>query len=182
LIWSGIFSHPLIFFSSHPLLNSAAIVLAVQAILILQPTQSASQKKLGTYIHTGLVGVAAVAFLTALIIIEINKRSHPVHFESAHSILGLITYILVLIQAAVGVTQFYFPHLYGSVETAKSIYKYHRLSGYLVLALMAATVSAATWTDYNLNVLKIHHWSVITASVILLGGLYARVRKQKLGL
>jgi hypothetical protein len=153
----------------------------VQAILILQPTQSASQKKLGTYIHAALVDVAALAFLAALIIIEINKRSHPVHFESVHSILGLTTYILVLLQAVVGVTQFFFPQLYGSEETAKSIYKYHRLSGYLVIAVLAATVCAATWTDYNLNVLKIHHWSVITASVVLLGGLYARIKKQKLG-
>jgi len=183
LVWSGVFSNQLFpLFSPHPLLNSAAIFLAVQAILILQPTHTASQKKTGTYTHATLVGIAALAFLSAFIIIEVNKaRNHPVHFESVHSILGLVTYILVLIQAAVGVTQYFFPALYGSEAKAKSVYKYHRISGYMVLALMTATVSAATWTDYNLNVLKIHHWSVITASVILLGGLYARIKKQKLG-
>jgi len=104
-----------------------------------------------------------------------------VHFESVHSIMGLTTYILVLLQAAVGATQFFFPQLYGSEAKAKSVYKYHRMSGYLVVAMLAATVSAATWTDYNLNVLKIHHWSVITASAILLCGLYARIKKHKLG-
>jgi hypothetical protein len=95
--------------------------------------------------------------------------------------MGLITYILLLIQASVGVTQYFFPQVYGSVDRAKSVYKYHRISGYVIIALLCATVCAATWTDYNLAELQIHHWSVIVASVILLASLYARVRKEKLG-
>jgi hypothetical protein len=93
----------------------------------------------------------------------------------------LITYIFLLIQASVGVTQYFFPQVYGSVERAKSVYKYHRMSGYVIIFLLSATVCAATWTDYNLTTLEIHHWSVIVASVILLAALYARVKKEKLG-
>jgi hypothetical protein len=121
--------------------------------------------------------------LAGLIIIEVNKNlSGRAHFESPHSIMGLITYILVFLQAVSGVVQFFYPQVYGSVDNAKKMYKYHRVSGYVIFALMCATVCAATWTEYNLTVLEIHHWSVITASVILLASLYARIKKQKLGL
>ena len=121
--------------------------------------------------------------LAALIIIEVNKSSHPgTHLKSPHSIMGLVTYILVFLQAAAGVTQFFFPQVYGSEENAKKVYKYHRMSGYAIFALLCATVCAATWTDYNITTLQIHHWSVIVASIILLAGLYARIKKEKLGL
>lgn len=161
----------------------AGIVLLVQASLILQPTHTQKQKQLGTYIHATLVNLGLLSLLAGFIIIEINKNGHPgTHLISVHSILGLITYIFLLIQWFVGATQFFYPQLYGSVEKAKSIYKYHRISGYVIFAMLTATVCAATWTDYNLMILKIHHWSVITASVILLAGLYARIKKQKLGL
>jgi len=183
LVWSGIFSHKLILFSAHPLLNSAGIVLITQATLILQPTRTAEQKQLGTYIHAALVDLGVLCMLAGLIIIEVNKNlSGRAHFESPHSIMGLITYILVFLQAVSGVVQFFYPQVYGSVDNAKKMYKYHRGSGYVILALMCATVCAATWTEYNLTVLEIHHWSVITASVILLASLYARIKKQKLGL
>jgi hypothetical protein len=156
--------------------------LLVQASLILQPTHTKEQKQLGTYIHAALNILGILSLLAGFIIIEINKSSHPgTHLKSVHSIMGLVTYILLLIQWFVGATQFFYPELYGSVEKAKSLYKYHRISGYLIFAMLTATVCAATWTDYNLGILKIHHWSVIVASVILLAGLYARIKKQKLG-
>jgi len=183
LVWSGVFSHDLILFSPHPLLNSAAIVLVTQAVLILQPTATPSQKRLGTYIHSTLVNLALLCFLTAFIFIELNKHAHHgVHLASPHAIMGLTTYVLLLVQAFFGAAQFFFPTVvFGSEERAKSVYKFHRASGYVIVALLCATVAAATWTDYNLNVLHIHHWSVITASVILLAGLYARIQKSKLG-
>jgi len=183
VIWSGIFSHKLILFSPHPLLNSSGILLITQAALILQPTHTDEQKRLGTLIHATLNNVGALLLLAGFIIIEVNKtKSGRAHFESPHSILGIITYILLLVQAIVGVLQYFYPQVFGGVDNAKKVYKYHRLSGYLIFVLATATICAATWTDYNIGVLKIHHWSVITASVILLAGLGARIQKAKLGL
>merc|ERR1712111_213815 len=49
IVWGSVFSHDLILFSVHPLLNSAAVLFFVQGILILQPTHTAAQKKQGTY-------------------------------------------------------------------------------------------------------------------------------------
>jgi hypothetical protein len=182
LIWSGIFSHPLILFSSHPLLNSSGILLITQAALILQPTHTSEQRRLGTLIHATLANIGMLCLLAGFIVIEVNKsKSHRAHFESPHSIMGMITYILILIQSIVGVLQFFYPHVLGGEEKAKKVYKYHRMSGYVIFVLATATICAATWTEYNMMVLKIHHWSVITASVILLAGLMARIQKGKLG-
>jgi hypothetical protein len=127
--------------------------------------------------------VGASALTAGLIIIEMNKAGpgHE-HFESAHARLGLTFYILVYIQAIVGFTQYYVPQLYGSVDNAKSIYKYHRMAGYVIATLGLATICAATWTTYNLNLAHIQHWAVIVASVLVLVGVVPRIRLSKFGL
>ncbi|KAJ9294431.1 hypothetical protein DTO271G3_7006 [Paecilomyces variotii] len=181
LVWSGIFSHPLIFFSAHPLLNSSAILLQVQAILTLQPTATPKQKTIGTRVHFGLLAISNLSFIAALIIIEINKGDHP-RFTSVHGIMGLVTYILIALQASIGIIQYFFPsQILGSVERGKKIYKYHRLFGYFLLVLELATVAAATQTTYNLAVLGIQLWAVLVASVLVILGVGARIKKHKLG-
>lgn len=104
------------------------------------------------------------------------------HFESPHARLGLAFYVLVYIQALVGFTQYYVPSLYGGVDKAKSIYKYHRVGGYMTATLGLATICAASWTTYSLYVAHIQHWAVIVASVLVLVGVVPRIRLSKLGL
>lgn len=183
IIWGAIFSHDLIFFSAHPLLNSAGLLFATQAALILQPTHTPSQKRTGTLLHAlfHLFGLAAL--LAGLVIIEINKAGpgHE-HFASPHAILGLTFYITIFLQALVGFTQYYTPSLYGGVDQAKAIYKYHRVSGYVISTLGLATVCASSWTTYNLNVGHFQHWAIILASVLVLVGIVPRIKLSKLGL
>ncbi|RMJ24038.1 Cytochrome b561 [Aspergillus sp. HF37] len=184
LIWSGIFSADLNLFSAHPLLNSSALLLQVQATLVLQPTTTAvpKHKLLGTRIHYTVQALSALAFLAAFIVIEVNKGDHP-RLVSPHGILGLITYIAILLQALLGVTQYFLPRkVLGSVDAGKSLYKYHRWYGYALLLLELATVSAATRTTYNLTTLHIQLWTVLVAAVLVAAGVGARVRKHKLGL
>jgi heme A synthase len=160
------------------------VLLQVQAILVLQPTTTPRQKTLGTRIHFSLLTVSTLAFITALIIIEINKGPHPAHprFSSPHAILGLITYIVIILQALVGIAQYFFPvTLFGSVEKGKTVYKYHRISGYTLLVLELATIAAATQTDYNKNVLGIQLWVVLVTAVLVILGVGARIKKHKLG-
>ena len=124
-----------------------------------------------------------LSLIAGLIIIEYNKISHGgIHFVSVHAILGLVTYILLIIQALVGITQYYTPSLYGGLDNAKAIWKYHRMSGYLILLLFFATIAAATQTDFNKNVLHIQLWAVIVASILTLIGIVPRIQMQKLGL
>ncbi len=96
--------------------------------------------------------------------------------------MGLTFYILLYIQSLVGFTQYYTPSLYGSVDKAKSIYKYHRVSGYVIATLGLATICAATWTSFNIGVLHMQHWAVILASVLVLAGVVPRIRVSKFGL
>jgi hypothetical protein len=165
------------------LLNSAGLLLITQGILVLQPTHTAEQKRQGTYTHLALIDLGITSAVAGLIIIEINKFDHGgIHFESPHAILGLITYILILIQSTVGFTMYFVPQIYGGESSAKAIWKYHRMSGYIVATLGLATVCAATQTDYNQTVLGIQLWAIIVCSILVLAGVLPRVKKQKLGL
>jgi hypothetical protein len=165
------------------LLNSAGFLLSIQAALVLQPTHTPNQKRAGTLAHFLFHVVGASALTAGLIIIEMNKAGpgHE-HFESPHARLGLIFYILVYIQALVGFTQYYVPQLYGGVDNAKAVYKYHRVAGYIIATLGLATICAASWTTYSLNVAHIQHWAVIVASVLVLAGVVPRIRLSKFGI
>ncbi|KAF2835735.1 hypothetical protein M501DRAFT_340621 [Patellaria atrata CBS 101060] len=183
IVWGGIFSHDLILFSAHPLLNSTGILFSTQAILLLQPTHTSSQKRSGTYAHLISNDLAILLLIAGLIVIEYNKFSHGgAHFESPHAVFGLMTYILLALQATVGVTMYFVPSLYGGIDNAKKAWKYHRMSGYLTLLFMLMTVAAATQTTYNIAVLHINLWAVLVAAVLTWMGVLARVKKQKLGL
>ena len=55
------------------------------------------------------------------------KSGHAAEFASVHGKLGLITFILIGLQAVVGFVQYYVPTLVlGSVDNGKALYKYHR--------------------------------------------------------
>lgn len=166
------------------MLNSSAILLQVQASLILQPTTTATPKHklLGTRIHYIIQAFSILGLLCAFIIIEVNKGRHH-HLISPHGIMGLVTYIAILTQALIGVTQYFLPRMIlGSVDAGKKVYKYHRWIGYALLILELATVAAATRTTYNLDTLQIQLWAVLVAAILVIAGVGARVRKHKLGI
>ena len=67
------------------------------------------------------------------------------------------------------------------MANAKSLYKYHRVGGYVTSLVMLATICAATETTYNIGVLKIQLWAVVVASVLVVLGVASRVRLSKFG-
>jgi len=182
-IWSAVFSHKLIPFSAHPLFNSAGVVLGVEAMLLLQPTHTPEQKRVGAHIHGALNMTAALCYIAAISAVEWNKVHHHIpHFESPHAVLGLITYILIGIQAFIGFTQFYTPSIYGGEDNAnaKKLYKYHRVGGYTILLFQIITAALATKTYYGEHILHIKTWLVLSAGVLVLLGVFPRINKQKL--
>lgn len=65
--------------------------------------------------------------IAGLVVIEMNKAPHPeTRFQSVHGKMALVAYIFIFVQWLAGAAQFYTPQLFGSVERAKSLYKYHR--------------------------------------------------------
>jgi len=182
-VWASVFLHDLILFSAHPLLNSGGLLVLTQSILVLQPTHTAAQRRQGTITHFTLNNLALDLLIAGLVVIEYNKFSNGgIHFESPHAILGFTTYIFLAIQALVGFTAYFVPKLYGGEEKAKSLYKWHRLSGYVLLTLLLATVTAATQTDYNKTTLHIRIWAILISAILVLIGVLPRIKKQKLGL
>lgn len=77
---------------------------------------------------------------------------------------------------------YWFPvGVYGSIEKAKSLYKYHRLAGYFGLSLIAFTTLLALDSDYNNNVLHISYFIVVPAIVAVWGGLMTGLTPARLG-
>lgn len=183
MTWVSVFTHPVSLFSVHPLAQSLAILTLVQSVLVLQPTVTPDQKRIGRRFH-GLLNLLAFAFLVVgVFVIEYNKLVNKgVHFHSVHGYMGVITSIVLAVQYLVGFTMWLTPRLYGGEDNAKSIWKYHRFSGYVVLVLLLATVASATQTPYNNSTLKIKLWAVILLSVLILVGILPRIQKQKFGL
>jgi hypothetical protein len=72
----------------------------------------------------------------------------------------------------VGILQFYAPNLLGGEAKAKAIYKYHRVSGYLILTAFLVNVALATHTYYAGKVLGIKTWATVMAGVLVLAGMY----------
>ncbi len=90
--------------------------------------------------------------------------------------------MLLLGQNAFGVLMWAVPAVFGGVDKAKALWKYHRWGGYVLYPLLLATVVSATDTDYNRNVLDIKLWAVLIAVVLVVVGVYPRLHKSKLGL
>ena len=61
------------------------------------------------------------------------------------------------------------------------MYKYLRMSGYVLLAFALATVCAATQTDFVKKSIKLDLWVVLATSILTLIGLLPRIKLQKLG-
>lgn len=172
----------MILFSGHPLAQSLAVLTLVESILVLQPTHTAEQKRVGQLIHASLNLLTLLILVAGVVIIEYNKfASGGDHFHSVHGYLGVISSVALALHYLVGFTMWATPALYGGADKAKSLYKYHRWAGYLMLTLLLATVCSATQTPYNDNVLRLKLWATTVLSVLILTGVLPRIQKQKLG-
>lgn len=185
LVWSSVFSNPpfIPLFSPHPLLQSAGVLAVTEAILILQPTWTASEKVVGARYHAALNLLSFALFTAGIVIIEANKfkQGPGSHFHSVHGYLGVVTGVVLLLQYAVGFLMWGVPGVFGGVEKAKAVWKYHRMNGYLLLLLILATVISAVYTDFNVNVLDIKLWALCVAIALIVLGVYPRLHPRKLG-
>lgn len=123
-----------------------------------------------------------MALATGFTIVEITvARMKGSHFPSTHAICGLLTLILLVVQYVVGFTMWMTPSLYGGDARAKSLYKYHRYSGYFILLMLLVTAVTATLTGYNKAVLGVGSWVTSLGALLIAIGVFSRIQKQKLG-
>ncbi|ROW04246.1 hypothetical protein VSDG_01094 [Cytospora chrysosperma] len=186
LVWSATFQEgrPLIpLFSPHPLLQSAGVLALAEAILVLQPTSRPADKAAGARAHAALNLLSFVLFAAGALVIEANKvRQGPgSHFHSVHGYLGVAASLVLLVQYLFGFLMWGVPGVFGGLDKAKALWKYHRMSGYLLYLLILATVISAVYTDFNVNVLSIRLWTVCVAVALIVIGVYPRLHPRKLG-
>lgn len=182
-IWITVLRNDIILFSGHPLAQSLGVVAVVQSILVLQPTHTASQKRLGQLVHAGLHLFSLVALVAGTVVIEYNKISNGLsHFRSPHAYIGVATLAVLALQYLVGFTMWATPALYGGESGARAVWKYHRWSGYFALVLLMASVVSSAKTDLMEKVQKLDFYLVLAGCALILMGVIPRIKKQKLKL
>ncbi|KAL1841033.1 hypothetical protein VTJ49DRAFT_7464 [Mycothermus thermophilus] len=180
----AIVTHPTLpLVTPHPLLQISGIIALLQAILILQPTFTPETKAAGQRVHAALQGLTMLLLAGGVAVIETNKKINKMpHFHSAHAYLGAVTLGLLVVQWVFGVTIWAVPGVWGGLERAKGLWKYHRWVGYAVLISLLATVTAAAETDYIKKVLEVKLWPVLLAEVLIVAGVFPRIHPRKLGI
>jgi len=74
---------------------------------------------------------------------------------------------------------FYFPTTFGTLEKAKSLYKYHRLSGYIVWSLVLVNCILGTQSTWFLGVWD-NTWVWVVLGVLAVLGVGSRIRGTKM--
>ncbi|KAI0807172.1 hypothetical protein C8Q74DRAFT_1213187 [Fomes fomentarius] len=160
-------------FFFHPILQTLSIAIFTYGILTLQPTSQAKTKAAGLTRHQLAMialGVPAIGFGTFAIFWR--KYLHESsHFTTWHGVmLG-------------GGSVWFNGRLFGGNPKAKLVWKYHRLSGYVLfpLFLLAAHLGGA-WSNWSVgNSAYVVRLLAFTVSpIVLFAAVLVRVRTSKM--
>ncbi|KAM3534339.1 hypothetical protein MY4038_002437 [Beauveria bassiana] len=182
-------ARPLTLFSWHPLSQLLGLFLLLQSVLVLQPTRTAGQKRVGQTVHAALNFASSAAFTAGFCAIYLNKERNGAaagaasvaHFTTLHGALGATLTAMLAGQHVVGLTMWAVPALYGGEARARSVWKLHRASGYVSLLLLLATFGTAAGTGFVRNALKIESWVFYVPMALIAVGVLPRIHTSKLG-
>ncbi|KAL0947339.1 hypothetical protein HGRIS_013458 [Hohenbuehelia grisea] len=161
--WVGLLIHSPAekgWFALHPPLQSASIALITYGILTLQPTSQPKTKAAGFQRHQLVIFFVALPCITVgTLAVMYNKYLNEApHFMSWHGTLGIIVMVWILLQVALGGGSVWFKGVaFGGGAKAKAVWKYHRLSGYLLFPLLlfvgylGAVILGAVYTRVRLS-------------------------------
>jgi len=172
-VWYITSSVDYFFFIWHPLLMAMVVSMATLGIVVLQKAYSLNFHKVMQSI--AFLSVIGGFYITYTFKAEGNKE----HFTSPHGKFGLITFSLILIQSIAGSTLVNFPGVVGGVAKAKAMYKYHRVSGYLLLSLIWLTALGGTQADWTKSQFD-HLWIWLSATGMVLVGIIGGIKSSKL--
>jgi cytochrome b561 len=93
-------------------------------------------------------------------------------------------FIYLALQLVFGITIAFLPKIYGSIEKAKNLWKYHRVFGYILLALVWTTAQFGIRADYMYTNLYSPHliWLHWVSLFLVVGGVIGRIRFAKWGI
>lgn len=141
IIYTLVFTHlpfPPPLFGYHPLLQSLSILFLISSILTLQPTSQATprSKQVSLTLHQRLNLFVLLPLLSAGASIMFYLHHPSSHWISWHGILGTTTLAWMWVQALFGgLTVWQQGKWLGGEAKAKSLWKWHRLSGYILIPL-----------------------------------------------
>ncbi|KAF8522158.1 hypothetical protein BU17DRAFT_75241 [Hysterangium stoloniferum] len=173
-------------FAFHPPLQTVAVALFACGILTLQPTSQPKTKQAGLNRHQLIIlGFAFPCIAVGTLIIIWNKNIHDSpHFVTWHATFGIIAIVWMLIQMFLGAASvWYGGALFGGGAKAKSIWKYHRLSGYLLYPFFLTTIAIgggwSSWTTANMaTIARVFTFGIGPAAILT--GLWSRARPSKM--
>ncbi|KAI9446657.1 hypothetical protein H4582DRAFT_590432 [Lactarius indigo] len=186
--WTVILSNDpinLSWFAFHPTFNTFAIACFTFGILTLQPTSQPKTKATGLWRHQIAMIIGFLSIGLGSSSIWYNKESHGApHITTWHGAFGSISGSWLLVQVLVGAGSVWFGGAaFGGGHRAKLVWKYHRLSGYLLLPFLLTTVHLggawSTWmTTTSAFVVRLVVYTL--APLGILAALFSRVRPSKM--
>ncbi|KDR81435.1 hypothetical protein GALMADRAFT_239336 [Galerina marginata CBS 339.88] len=173
-------------FAWHPPLQTLAIFLFTFGIITLQPTNQPKAKAAGLVRHQVAVFVAGFPLIVlGTFAVFYNKVLREAdHFTTWHGTFGILCMVWLLFQIFLGAGSVWFGGaLFGGGMQAKALWKYHRLSGYILFSLLLFTVNlGGAWSNwgakYTLWIVRFVAYTI--APMVVLVGVYARVRTSKM--
>jgi len=174
------------FFAFHPPSQTLALALFTSGILTLQPTRRPKHKEVGLRWHQIIqLGLGFPIILFGSISMLINKfEHHAPHFTSWHGRFGLIALLWLVLHIIVGAASVWFPvKAFGSIDNGKAFWKWHRLSGYLLIVwLLVAVHLAGGYADWVVGETSYteRFWVYSILPITALLGIVLRIRTWKL--
>jgi len=189
--WILIFSNnpsSLKFFAVHPPFQVLAIAIFGVGIITLQPTTMSQPKaKARGFKRHQLFMLGAglpIIAVGSLAIIYNKFARQSAHFTSWHGTLGIISLIWMLLQIAIGGASVWFG---GKAlgKNPKAFYKYHRVSGYLLLTLFLLVIHVGgAWSSFSMNnapvAMRVLAYAIAPIAVLI--GVWSRARLDKMKL
>ena len=167
VVWSIVLSSmpftSLPLFGYHPLIQSFAILMLLQAIIVLQRTSTSepSSKHAAFQVHQSINILLVLPLFTvgASIMWYLHDQPNSAHFISYHGILGTAVVAIAWVQAALGAASVWWKgKLVGGENKGKALWKWHRLSGYALIVLFLTTaalgVVETTWASNNSSMVQ----------------------------
>nr|GAT59571.1 predicted protein [Mycena chlorophos] len=173
-------------FALHPILQTLGLVLLVYGVMTLQPTSQPKTKAAGLERHQYAMALVALpALLVGASAVWYNKeRSGRAHYQSLHAKLGTAAVTWLVVQLLVGGASVWFGGAaFGGGMKAKSVWKYHRASGYALFVLLMVTAHlGGFWSHWGerYSPLGMRIVAFAVAPLAALVGVYMRVRPSKM--
>ncbi|KJA18605.1 hypothetical protein HYPSUDRAFT_144737, partial [Hypholoma sublateritium FD-334 SS-4] len=169
-------------FALHPPLQTLAVFAFTFGIITLQPTNQPKTKVAGLLRHQiAIFFIGFPCILLGTFAVYYNKwlRSAD-HFATWHGTIGIICIVWLAFQTLLGAGSVWFDGaLFGGGLKAKSLWKYHRVSGYILFPLLMFSVYlGGAWSNWSAkcSIWLVRFITFTVAPITIMLGVYLRVR------